>query len=66
MTNPIGPLRYEVVEPLRKVRFVLEPNVCQPIAFEWLFGDGEGWGNVQPIITGGHPALGLTAEDSFR
>jgi hypothetical protein len=33
----IGPIRYEVVEPLRSVRFVCEPNDCQPIAFEWLF-----------------------------
>ena len=33
----IGPIRYEVVEPLRKVRFVLEPNDRQPIAFNWLF-----------------------------
>lgn len=33
----IGPIRYEVVEPLRSVRFVLEPNDTQPLAFEWLF-----------------------------
>ena len=33
----IGPIRYEVVEPLRVVRFVLEPNDCQPIAFDWTF-----------------------------
>jgi hypothetical protein len=33
----VGPLRYEVVEPLRSVRFVLEPNDTQPIAFDWLF-----------------------------
>lgn len=33
----IGPIRYEVVEPLRSVRFVLEPNDCQPISFDWLF-----------------------------
>lgn len=30
-----GPIRYEVLEPLRSVRFVLEPNDCQPIAFDW-------------------------------
>jgi hypothetical protein len=40
-TNPehtvVGPIHYEVVEPLRKVRFRLEPNECQPIAFDWLF-----------------------------
>lgn len=33
----IGPIRYEVVEPLKKVRFVLEPNATQPIAFDCLF-----------------------------
>jgi hypothetical protein len=33
----IGPIRYEVVEPLRSIRFVLEPNDTQPIAFDWLF-----------------------------
>jgi hypothetical protein len=33
----MGPIRYEVVEPLKKVRFVLEPNEVQPIAFDWLF-----------------------------
>lgn len=33
----IGPIRYEVVEPLKAIRFVLEPNDCQPIAFDWLF-----------------------------
>ena len=33
----IGPIHYEVVEPLRGVRFRLERNACQPIAFDWLF-----------------------------
>src|SRR3954447_24469183 len=33
----IGPIRYEIVEPLRQIRFVLEPNDVQPIAFDWLF-----------------------------
>lgn len=33
----IGPIHYEVVEPLRRVRFRLERNACQPIAFDWLF-----------------------------
>ena len=28
-------------------------------------GGGEGWGNCQPIITGGHPDLGLTGDSSF-
>ena len=33
----IGPIRYEVIEPLREVRFSLEANDCQPIAFDWRF-----------------------------
>lgn len=33
----IGPIHYEVVEPLRAVRFRLERNDTQPIAFDWLF-----------------------------
>jgi hypothetical protein len=33
----IGPIRYEILEPLKKIRFVLEPNECQPIAFDWTF-----------------------------
>ncbi len=33
----IGPIHYEVVEPLKQVRFRLERNDCQPIAFDWLF-----------------------------
>lgn len=33
----IGPIRYEIVEPLKKVRFVLEANAVQPIAFDCLF-----------------------------
>ena len=33
----VGPLRYEVVEPLRVVRFSLEPNDVLPISFCWTF-----------------------------
>ena len=33
----LGPIRYEVVEPLHRIRFALEPNDVQPIAFDWLF-----------------------------
>lgn len=32
-----GPIHYEVVEPLRMIRFRLEPNDTQPIAFDWTF-----------------------------
>jgi hypothetical protein len=36
-SSAVGPIRYEVVEPLRSVRFVLEANDTQPIAFDWVF-----------------------------
>jgi len=36
-TVGVGPLRYEIVEPLRKVRLVLEPNDIQPVAFDLVF-----------------------------
>ncbi|GIU87941.1 MAG: hypothetical protein KatS3mg009_2456 [Acidimicrobiia bacterium] len=36
-TPSVGPIHYEVLEPLRRVRFALEPNDAQPIAFEWVF-----------------------------
>ena len=33
----IGPIHYEIVEPLQAVRFRLEANDAQPLAFDWLF-----------------------------
>jgi hypothetical protein len=33
----VGPIRYEVVEPLHAVRFALDPNDVVPVAFEWTF-----------------------------
>lgn len=33
----IGPVRYEVLEPLRAVRFALDATDEQPLAFEWTF-----------------------------
>jgi hypothetical protein len=33
----VGPIHYEVLEPMRRVRFALEPNPCQPLAFDWVF-----------------------------
>jgi hypothetical protein len=33
----VGPIQYEVVEPLKRVRFACEPNLHVPIAFEWTF-----------------------------
>ena len=36
-TTAIGPVTYEVLEPMRTVRFRLEPNDVQPLAFDWTF-----------------------------
>ena len=33
----VGPVRYEVLEPMRRVRFSLEANDCQPLAFDWVY-----------------------------
>jgi hypothetical protein len=33
----VGPIRYEVLEPMRRVRFVCEPNDVQPIAYDCTF-----------------------------
>jgi hypothetical protein len=33
----VGPIRYEVLEPMRRVRFSLEANDCQPLAFDWVY-----------------------------
>ena len=30
----VGPIRYEVLEPLKAIRFTLEPNDIQPISFD--------------------------------
>ena len=36
-TTGVGPIRYEVLEPMRRVRFRLDPNPCQPLAFDWVY-----------------------------
>ena len=36
-TASVGPMHYEVLEPMRRIRFALEPNDAQPVAFEWVF-----------------------------
>jgi hypothetical protein len=33
----VAPLRYEVIEPLRVVKFALDASDVQPVAFEWTF-----------------------------
>ncbi len=33
----VGPVRYEVLEPMKRVRFALDANDCQPLAFDWVF-----------------------------
>ncbi|MGZ4736550.1 MAG: hypothetical protein ACXV8R_13145 [Acidimicrobiia bacterium] len=35
-TTAVGPIRYEVVEPLQQVRFALDANDVLPISFEWV------------------------------
>ncbi len=36
-TTAVGPITYEVLDPLRTVRFALAENDVQPISFEWIF-----------------------------
>jgi hypothetical protein len=36
-TTAVGPIRYEVLEPMKRVRFALEANDCQPLAFDWVY-----------------------------
>jgi hypothetical protein len=33
----VGPVRYEVLEPFKRVRFLCEPNDIVPVEFEWIF-----------------------------
>jgi hypothetical protein len=33
----IGPISYEILEPMAAVRFTLEPNDVVPVSFEWTF-----------------------------
>src|ERR1019366_5170778 len=33
-STSVGPIHYDALEPLRRVRFQLEPNDIQPIAFD--------------------------------
>jgi hypothetical protein len=33
----VGPIHYEVLEPMKRVRFSLEANDCQPLAFDWIY-----------------------------
>lgn len=36
-TTVVGPITYEVLEPLKVIRFALAPNNIVPISFEWTF-----------------------------
>jgi hypothetical protein len=38
-TLAVGPLRYEVLEPFRRIRFRCAPNAAQPIAYDLTFTD---------------------------
>ena len=31
----VGPIEYDIVEPLHKIRFVLEANDAQPVSFDY-------------------------------
>ena len=33
----VGPIHYEVLEPMQSVRFALEANSCQALSFEWIY-----------------------------
>jgi hypothetical protein len=33
----VGPIRYEILEPMQRVRFQLAANDAQPLAFDWTF-----------------------------
>lgn len=33
----VGPLHYEIIEPMKQVRFALDANDIVPISFEWIF-----------------------------
>ena len=45
-TSSVGPIHYEIVEPLKKVRFRLEENDIQPISFDLVF-DGS---DIPPFL----------------
>jgi hypothetical protein len=36
-TVNVGPIRYEIIEPLQQIKVTLQPNDIQPIAFELVF-----------------------------
>jgi len=36
-STTVGPMRYEVLEPMRRIRFALDANHTQPVSFEWNF-----------------------------
>src|SRR5262249_13809780 len=47
-TASVGPIHYEVLEPMRRIRFALDANDAQPVSFEWHF-DG-----VVPAVLENH------------
>jgi len=36
-TTAVGPIRYEIIEPLKRIRFALDDNDVAPLRFEWTF-----------------------------
>src|SRR3954469_18398602 len=33
----VGQMHYEVLEPMKRIRFALDTNDVQPVSFEWIF-----------------------------
>ncbi len=33
----VGPIQYQVLQPMQSVRFALEPNPCQALSFDWIY-----------------------------
>lgn len=36
-STTVGPMHYDVLEPMRRIRFALDTNDAQPVSFEWVF-----------------------------
>ncbi|PXA83990.1 hypothetical protein DMC47_41765 [Nostoc sp. 3335mG] len=58
MLTDVGPLRYEIIEPLHKVRYVLDKNDAQPIAYDITFT-----GEMPPFFEDRHKQREI---DGFR
>src|SRR3954464_15327229 len=52
-STEVGPLRYEVTEPLRAIRFALDATDVVPVAFDFTLT-----GLLPPIFAGARPPVG--------